>query len=170
MALNGSNLTALSKLLSLPSPQLDFKWVCLYLPFNHPLHYVESIDVPWLNISVGDKTHAGSTYEYYPGTHDIQPVSITFYEDERATSLKYVTNWKSKVKSLETGFYNLPTVYKQEVRAQLLDTSNNPVVSITLTGVWPSETQSYSLKYTDAGRLVVTQSFSVDNQRLQFHK
>lgn len=172
-------LTSLQKLLAMPDPLLTFKWVCTYLPFGHKLEYVESIDLPFLNVSIGDKTHMASGYIYFPGTHDISSFSMTFYEDSNGSSSKWIWGWKSKIKDFSTGLYNLPGTgsdddnapgFKKSIRVQLLDTANNPVISAQLIGVWPADTGNFGLNYTDTnGRVTVTQTFSVDDQKLTFH-
>lgn len=171
-SLGKSGLTSLQTLLGMPDPLLNFKWICTSLPFdapfNLPVNYVEGIDLPFNNIAVGDKAHSASGYTYYPGTHDISSFSITFYEDVDASSSKYLHSWKTKVKDFDTGLYNLPTEYKRDIVIQLLDQGNNPVIQATLVGCWPSDTGNFSLNYTDSGRLTVTQTFSVDGQKLEF--
>lgn len=165
-------LTSIQILLNRPDPLLNFKWICKKLPFDYPASYVEGIDLPFNNIAVGDKAHSASGYSYYPGTHDISSFSITFYEDVSASTSKYLYGWKNKIKDFETGLYQLPGIngsgYKQDISVVLLDQANNPVMGVTLKGVWPSDTGNFSLNYTDAGRVIVTQTFSVDGQTLDF--
>ena len=165
--------TSLQKLLALPDPLLTFKWVCTALPFGHPLHYVESIDLPFNNIDVGDKIHVAASYFYYPSTHNINAFSMTFYEDSSAATLKWLLGWKSQVKDLSSGLYNLPgdgsSGYKQTIKVQLLDAGNNPVMEASLIGVWPSDTGNLPLNSTDVtGRIVISQNFSIDDQSLEF--
>jgi hypothetical protein len=164
--------TSIQKLLRLPDPLLSFKWRTLELPFGHNVDYVESVDIPFLNIAVGDKAHVAASYNYYPSTHDIAAFSITLYEDSKVSSLKWVTDWKSKVKDLRTGLYGLPGVdgsgYKQNISVYLMDTANNKILNVRLLGCWPSDTGNLPLNYTDSGRLTLTQTFSIDNQELEF--
>jgi len=166
--------TSLGLLLSLPDPLLSFKWVCSYLPYDHPVHYVEAIDLPFNNIDIGDKSHVAASYLYYPGTHNISAFSMTFYEDRHAKSLKFLNTWKNDIKDFKTGLYMLPGAdnesgFKKSITVQLLDSANNPVVTAKLLGVWPSDTGNLGLNYTDANRLTITQTFSIDDEELTFH-
>lgn len=171
-SMGNGGLTSLQTLLGMPDPLLNFKWVCSGLPFGHPVNYVEGIDLPFNNITNGNKSHVASGYSYYPGTHDISSFSMTFYEDVSALSSKFILAWKNKVKDFNTGIYQLPGVggsgYKQEVVVALLDQKNNPIMEVTLLGVWPTDTGNFNLNYTDSGRLTVTQTFSVDGQEVVF--
>ncbi len=165
--------TSIQKILAFSDPLLSFKWVCTKLPFGFPPERVEAIDLPFLNIAVGDKTHIASGYMYYPSTHDISSFSMTLYEDSSASAMKFIWQWKRAVKDFKTGFYNVPGVndngYKKTIVVQLLDASNNPVITATLKGCWPADTGNFALNYTDTNRLTVVQTFSVDDQELQFH-
>lgn len=167
--LGNGGKTSLQTLLSLPDPQLSFKWRCKYLPFSFPVHYVESVDLPFNNVEVGDTTHVGASYIQYPGPHKISTTSLVFYEDRYCSSLKFLTGWKQKIKNFNTGIYNLPGEYKQTIVVELMDNANNPVVTVTLLGCWPTDTGNLSLNYTDAGRVTISQVFSIDNQELFFH-
>jgi hypothetical protein len=167
-SLGNGGLTSLQTLLGMPDPMLNFKWICNSLPFGHPINYVEGIDLPFLNIDIGDKVHSASGYTSYPGTHNISSFSITFYEDSFATTSKFIWAWKNKIKDFKTGLYNLPIDYKQEIEVVMLDQGNNPVMSALLIGVWPSDTGNFSLNYTDAGRVTITQTFSIDDQSIEF--
>lgn len=147
-----------------PDPLFDFKWLSDVIPLGLPPDYLESIDIPFMNITVGDAVYAGASFTYYPGTHNVSAFSATFYEDSLCTTLKWILAWKAKIKNFETGVYELPTVYKQDWTVKLLNTKNIPVMNIKLIGVWPSDTSNYSLNYTSNGRLTISQSFSIDNQ------
>jgi hypothetical protein len=169
-----SRLTVLDLLKSMPDPLLSFKWVCTELPLDHPVHYVESINLPFLNVGIGDKAHASAGYSYFPSTHDISSFSITFYEDSNAKSSKFLWKWKNEIKDFSTGLYNLPgsdgSGYKKTIKVALLDTANNKVLSANLLGVWPADTDSLNLNYTEVGgRITISQTFSIDDQELQFH-
>lgn len=158
-----AELTQISKLMNRPDPLLSFKWVSPVLPFNLSSDYLESIDLPFNNIQVNDAMYTGSSYRYYPGSHDVSAFNASFYMDSKALSLKWILGWKARVKNFETGAYSLPKDYKSSWKVQLLDTGNAKVAEWELSGVWPSETSAFSLNYTDNGRLILTQSFSIDD-------
>jgi len=131
--------------------------------------YVESIDVPFNNISIADNWYGGSGYTYFAGPHDISSFSVTFYEDQKVSTLKYILAWKNLVKDFDSGFYNLPGLgdgkvgYKRSMRLLFLDSKNNAILQADLEGIWPADTGNLSLNYTDSGRITISQTFSCDN-------
>ena len=145
-----------------PDPQLDWKWWSPNIPLGLPSNYLESIDLPFNNIDVGETLYAGGRYFNYPGPHKIGNFGATFYEDQKGTALLWVQKWKALIKT-KAGAYNLPSAYKQNWKITLLTTQNVPVLTAELVGCWPLATSNYSLNYTGNGRLIVSQEFAVDD-------
>lgn len=175
--------TDISKLTQRNDPLPDFKWVIspssAIIPngglpdingVSLPLTYVESIDLPFRNINIVGGVYAGGTYSYYAGSHDISSITINFYEDVKASALKYITQWKNLIKNFSTGIYSLPSVYKKDLMVQLLDFKNSPVITARLIGIWPADTSALNLNYTTNGNVVYSQVFSVDDQEIKFNK
>lgn len=156
-------LTQIDKLLSRPDPLLSFKWVSGNVPLGLPSEYLESIEVPFNNVKVGEGMHAGSGYQYYPGTHDVSGFSATFYVDGEGRAIEWILGWKSLIKNFSTGAYNVATVYKKSWKVDMLNTKNDVIVTAEFSGAWPSETSNFALNYSDTGRLILTQAFSVDD-------
>lgn len=164
-------LTHLDKLLNLPDPMLQFKWVCKSLPFGLPPEYMEDIEVPFNNIAVSEQVHENGHFKYYAGTYSISSFSATFYEDRKATSKKWLHEWKSRIKNFETGACGLPIEYKRDIVVMMLDQKSKPIMTIRLIGCWPSDTAAMSLNYTDgSSRVKHGQTFSVDDQEITFHQ
>jgi len=161
--MSASELTQISKLMNRPDPILSFKWVSPVLPFDLPSDYLESIDLPFNNVAVNDAHYNGSGFTYFPGTHNVAAFNASFYMDSEARSLKWILAWKSRIKNFDTGAYSMPKDYKSSWKVQLLDTKNAQIAVWNLAGVWPADTSPFSMNYTDNGRLVLTQSFSIDN-------
>lgn len=167
-------LTQIEKILALPDPLLTYKWMCDTLPFTDQFgikpEYMEAIDLPFNNIAAAQPYHSLGGYLLYPGTHTLSAFTATFYEDRFGTATSWILYWKSLIKNFKTGSYGMPEAtdrgpgYKQSIKVNLLDAKNDVVVGATLTGCWPSDTNPFSLTYTDFnGRLVIQQSFSVDD-------
>lgn len=156
-----------------PDPLLSFKWVCSdnTLPLGLPCHYLEAVELPWENVNVGNGVYQNGSMTYYAGASDVTGLNMTFYEDQQATASKWINGWKGLIKNFDTGIYNLPYGpggYKRDMRVSLLDTKNNEILRVELIGIWPEATSAWSLNYTDAGRLVVSQAFSIDSQRITY--
>ena len=126
--------------------------------------YVETFDLSFSNIKVEDSLFGGGGYSYFPGFHDCSAFSVTFYEDSQASTLKFIKEWKAKIKNFSSGVYNPPSEYKVDnLIVDLFDTKGNVALSVKLNGVWPAETSNLSLDTSSTNRLRITQSFSVDN-------
>lgn len=162
--------TDLKFLLSRPDPALNFRWVTDLIPFGLPPSYLESIDLPFSSVDIKEGVYAGSSFNYFPGFHNISSVNMGFYEDDCSTTMQWLYKWKGKIKDLGTGIYNLPEAYKRPINLILIDAKGNDHLQVTLQGIWPAATANYSLSYTESGRIVVNQTFSVDSQELKFYK
>lgn len=164
-------LTEIERILALPDPQLAFKWISKPLPFGHKAEYVEAVDINHNNIAASEGVYFGSRFVYFPGTHTIAAFTLTLYEDRLGTSQKWINDWKSRVKDMESGAYGLPSDYKRNIEVQLLDQKNLPVATYKMIDCWPTDTQPFSLNYTDgSGRITVAQTFSVDHSQVTFHR
>lgn len=158
-------------------PALSFKWACKddTLPFGLPSNFLESVDLPFNNIKVGETIYGGGGYSLFPGSHSISNVNLVLYEDQKCTTTQWIQLWKSKIKNFKTGSYYLPgdgspgsSGYKQAFTVQLLNTANSPILSAEFQGAWPENTSNWSLNYTDDGRLTVSQTFAVDDLVISF--
>jgi len=166
-----TTLTRITRLLDFNDPQLSFKWVCRYLPFDLDPARMENIDLPFNNITIGQGVYSAGSFRYYPGTNDIAAFTASFYEDHYATAHDWIFNWKRKVVDHQTGIYGLPKDYKQTIVVSLLDAQNNMSMTVKLLGVWPADTNPMNLTYTDtSGRIILQQNFSVDDSEIQIHK
>lgn len=164
-------LTEIEKILNLPDPMLQFKWRAKTLPFDLPTEYMEGIDLPFNNIGVSEGVHVASRHYFYPGIHTVSQFQATFYEDRNGRAHAWIENWKKKVKNFETGVYQLPSAYKQKMEVQMLDQKNNAILTATIIGCWPADTQPIQLNYTDgSGRVTLQQTFSCDEVRHVFHR
>ena len=148
-------------------PLLGFKWVCTSLPYGMPVQYVESIQLPFVNLSVKDGLFAAGTYSYFPGFSDIDQFTMTFHESISGLATRWILYWKSRIKDFDTGAYYLPANYKEDITFSLLDNRNNSVMDITLVDVWPATVDPFDLNYTDpSARIQVSATFSVDDQKI----
>lgn len=163
-------LTEIEKLLALPDPLLQFKWIAKFLPFDLPTSYMESIDLPFNNISVSEGVYQAGKFVYFPGTHTISAFTAAFYEDRKGSSLAWLHRWKRAVKDFETGEYGLPKDYKRNIIVTQLNSKNDAVITAKLKGCFPTDTSPTTLNYTDGtARVIHQQSFSVDDVELTFH-
>lgn len=168
-------ITDLEKLLRIPDPLLTFRWYAKSLPFGMKNEYMESIDLPFNNISISEGVHVGSRFDYYPGTHSISSFSASFYEDRLGTTLKWIEDWKSRVKDLKrggatAGAYKLPADYKRTIEVVQMDNKGNPVITAKISGVWPADTSPMALNYSDGtSRIIHQQTFSADDVEFTFH-
>lgn len=181
---NNDELTNIDILLSRntaeKSPLLTFKWVCSSLPFGFDPTYVESLDLPFCNVDVSQGWHGAGSFTYYPEFSNISSFSLTLYEDSSMSTLQWLTFWKNQIKVLyptsaengsgKAGAYFLPRYYKRNMEFKLLATDNSEVLKVTLINVFPTDTGNLSMDYTQSDRVKLTQTFSCDDQSLDFLK
>ena len=153
-----------------PDPLLDFKWYSAVIPLGLRSDYLESVDIPFNNIGLGENVYGGGGFTAFPTSHTISSFNATFYEDSLGTTLKWILSWKALVKDFKTGFYGLPSVYKRNWAISILNTMNEPVIDAVLKGCWPTSTSNFALNYTSNGRLIVTQEFAIDDTDYNFYK
>lgn len=162
--------TDLQRILSRSDPLLNFKWVTEESLFGLPGNYLESVDVPFNNISVREGQYVGASFIYFPGTNNTSSVGITLYEDSEGSTVRWLESWKSAIVDFKTGLHNLPIEYKRNLKVYMLDTMGEKVTTVYLEGIFPEATGNISLGYNESGRVIITQTFSCDNCRFDFHK
>jgi len=151
------------------NPMFSFKWEFEgNLPFGGPTSdYVESVDLNATNVQIGGGIFSAASYFYMPMFSNVSSFSMTFFEDDEGTTLKWLTSWKSRIKNFDDGSYYLPANYKSEMKFNLCNTMGTPVVASRCSGVWPADTGALSLNYTDSGRITISQTFSCDDQTFE---
>lgn len=169
--LNFSKLTHKTRAIARPDPLLNFRWVINGdLPFGVMFgvdhSYVQSIDLPFGNITSGNQFMGGG-YNYFPQFHDTSAFNMSMYPDSQGKTLKWILHWKSMVKNLKSNLYGLPKDFKKDISVALLDSKANPIIIGTLRGCWPTDTGNISLNYDGASTLEFTQAFSIDSSEFE---
>jgi len=144
-------------------PLLDFRWVCTKLPLGHDVTYVEEVDLPFPELSPKEGLFGAGTYTYYPAFEDMSAFDITFYEDSKLNTSKWLSEWTGKIRRRSDGAYFLPDNYKFDITVDLLDTTGAVVGTAVLKGVWPTSRGNWALTYSGGDRLKVQQNFSCDD-------
>ena len=103
--------------------------------------------------------------DYYPGTTDVDGISVTFYEAYTYSTSKWLNSWRRMVYDPITSNFGVPKSYKQNIVVEAYSRfSTSPVRTITYTGCWPTDRGPYEYNYTDeTGRITVQAQFSVDS-------
>lgn len=149
-------------------PLLSFKWACLSLPLGLDPTYVEEVDLTFPQIQAKEGLFGAGTYTYYPAFEDISAFDITFYEDSKLTTSKWLKQWFDRIRRPRDGAYYLPTHYKFDIKLALLDTSNSLLAEVTMVSVWPTGRGNWPLEYKSGDRLTIQQNFSVDAQSIDY--
>lgn len=157
--------TALGVLFTRGDPAYSWKWVYAdeTLPFGLPYSFVEGCDLAFDNIAASSPIFANSGFTAIASSHTLGGVSLTLYEDQNGTSLKWIQTWKKTIKDFRSGNFNGTSAYKRDLKFQLLNNYGLPVVTARYSGCFPTETGNLSLNYTDSGRITLTQQFWADN-------
>ncbi len=150
-------------------PLLSFKWMCTELPFGFETKYVESVDLPFPSLNIKQGLFGAGTFTYYPGFEEISAFDIQFYEDSRARTLKWLKDWKERIRDPRNGAFYLPTNYKYDITVHLLDTTGKPILKAICKNCWPTTKGNWNLNYQGGGEaLKVHQNFSVDRLELEW--
>lgn len=157
----------------LKDPLLSFKWYCETLPSftkgaSLNAKHVEEVDLPFPNIQQKEGIFAGGTYAYYPGYETISAFDMTFYEDCKVTALKYLEDWRKRIRNPERGTFYLPRNFKRHMTFVLVDQTNTKVARVTMYNCWPTARGNLALAYTSNERIKIQQNFSTDGQKLEF--
>jgi hypothetical protein len=159
----------LEALISRGEPALSFKWLVPEggLPFGMKGNYVESISLPFPSFDVADPLFGGAAFYHYPGFMRLDSFSLVMYEDQQFSSTTWVTGWMYMIRDPKSGVYSLPSTYKKEIRAELVNDQNKVVTTIRLLGCWPTQVANLDLNYTDSSRLTLNITMSVDAVALE---
>tara|TARA_B100000700_G_scaffold88627_1_gene99925 strand:- start:40815 stop:41372 length:558 start_codon:yes stop_codon:yes gene_type:complete len=150
-------------------PLLDFKWACTSLPLGHDVSYVEEVELPFPQLSPKEGLFGAGQYTYYPAFQDINAFDITFYEDSKLNTTRWLKTWFERIRRPSDGAYYLPTNYKFDIDIALMDTTGQVVGEARLINVWPTSRGTWPLAYSGNDRLKVQQNFSVDNMEFKFN-
>lgn len=165
--------TQLGKLMSRPDPLLAFRWIVRDVPggsaFGVDPSYVESFEVPFSNVKATG-VFMGGGYNYFPEFHDTSAFNVVFYGDSNGNALKYIWDWKMRVKKFDTSIYALPQTFKADWVVVMLDPRGNEVIEVTYQKCWPADTGQLSLASEGSERLTFNQNFSVDSMAVKFLK
>ena len=168
---SSAGLTDIGLLSKRPDPLLSTHWYVKVMPksalaYQVDYSYVETIDLPFNEIKSGAH-FSGGGYTYFPEFHDISSFSINFYADSEGRVLKWLNNWRSRVKDFGSGLYGMPGDYKENITVALLTATQKVVATVDLIGIWPASLSNLSLGNADPSKLELSATFSVDSQTVQ---
>lgn len=144
-------------------PLLDLYWYCDDLPFDGDKDYVETANIPFPSLNM-KPLFVGSQFEQYPGFLEISAFDLTFYEDVRVRSRKWVMNWQARIRDPESRTYFLPSSYKRDMTFCLTDgtTRDTPIFTVTLKNCWPTMSNGLDLSNNGGNPLKLQQNFACD--------
>lgn len=147
-----------------PDPSLKSRFYVYVPDTNDPYHcVVETINATFNKIPAKPRFGGGSN-TYFPDNNDIDAITITFYETYKYQVCAWLSRWRALIVKPD-GSYGLPPEYKRDFRVALFNYNNEePTLTLTYKGCWPTDQNPFALAYEDAeGRLQVEATFSVDN-------
>lgn len=133
-----------------------------------PRGYVEQIGLPFLEIDSDDRARAAMS-TFYARKINISTVSITLYEDDAYTSLRYLLTWMNKVVDGNNN-YGAPSDYRKDIRFEAYDIKSRtrPKIEVDLKGCWPLNPGNIDYNYTDSGRISINCSLRVAYSKTVF--
>lgn len=149
-------------------PLLNFRWKALNFPsiggssFNPK--YIEKVNIGWAKFENIPIYMSGSN-NYYSSVCDHDPITVTFYEDHRLTSVKYLFAWSELI--FKDGYYGLPggdNGYKKDIEFGILSLDSDSIVArFKAIGAWPSSIDDLDLNYQASERVTINATFTVDS-------
>lgn len=146
----------------------SWKWVYAddELPFGLPYSYVEGASLSFTNIAPSNQQYVNGGFMALAGPHSVAGPSLTLYEDQHASSLKWINVWKRAIKDFSSGLYNGQSSYKRDLKFNLMDTTGAVVLTAKYMGCFPTDTSPLDLQYTESGRLTISQAFWADDSEI----
>jgi hypothetical protein len=106
----------------------------------------------------------GGSNSYFPGTTDIDGLSISFRETYDYRVTKWLNEWRLLVFDQKDGTYGMPINYKKTINVVYFGAGSNKPKDSEYLGCWPTDKGPFSCDYSDeTGRLIVEVQFSVDS-------
>ena len=166
-----NGITDIGLLSKRPDPLLSTHWYIKVMPksanaFQVDHTYVETIDLPFNEIKSGAH-FSGGGYTYFPEFHDVSAFSVNFYADSEGRVLKWLIDWRSRVKDFDSGLYRMPSEYKESITVALITATMKVVATVELMGIWPASLSNFDLGNADPAKLSLSATFSVDSQKVQ---
>lgn len=143
-------------------PQRVYKWRCVF-PSDvavDPL-LIESIAVP-VGGNEAKNVHYFGTERKVPEFRTIEPVTLELLETADGQVTEAILNWKNQVQNRQSDVFGLPSQYKKDVLIQMTSGFNVTHTEIKLIGCWPTSTNPYALTYAESDKLMISQTFAVD--------
>lgn len=159
----------LNRALGRPDPHLQFDWeVSMQVGgLVHQPEYIESVNVPGVNVSTEPIYRAGRKI-YIATSEDVGAVSVRMYEDVNFTSTKFLRTWHSLILA-PNGDHGLPVQYKGHIEIYPTTPSGLLIAKIKCIGVFP--TQNPPLAFTSENeRTVLEMEFSCDTVEFEFYR
>jgi hypothetical protein len=152
---------ALTEFANTRDPFMTFRWTAYQLPFNLDPRYVEKVSIPWPRFE-SIPIYGSGTNNYYHSVQDVDPITVTFYEDAELTITKMLLQWRELIQT--DGYYGLPVDYKKNLGFYLLGTTDDTaLMDIQAQGAWPSSIENFDLAYDASERLPISVTFTIDS-------
>lgn len=172
----GGTSNIYDKLIDRPDPLLEFEFEIVMPVISTPWVYcaidplwIEDIDFPLMGFDTEQMKVNGHPVNVIMHSN-LSEVTINYYGDYKMQAQAYTDAWNASIR-LPNGRYNLPYApnnigYKKMIQV-ILKKGSRPVAVISISGCCPSSRQGYSLKSASDGRIIPTQTLTVDQVYVQ---
>lgn len=153
-------------------PLMSYNWYCDLPPIDGTeltWEFVEEATLPFVEFEPVSNYRAGKMY-HYANHHSIGSLSLKLYEDSQGSAAKYLEKWRRRIIDLESGLYNHPKDYKQNISVTVMDVAKLTVMFFEYTGCWPMRSDPYAMSSGSSERIVHSVELSVDEMRVKFGK
>ena len=172
-----SYLPSLGDIRSLQDPAPSWRWilrvptdfVTVYANSALPFIMAEQIVFALTDID-SDQRFGGGIRQNYPRFQTAQPLSITFYETQQYSTIRYLSQWKKRVVNPETHNYGVPLAYKRNMYLYAFDYVSNtrPTFVGIFRDCWPTNVGGLNFSYDSSQRITVQAEFACDKSFLEY--
>lgn len=147
--------------LGAPDPANTSLWI-VRVPFNSSDVFIAAETFTATTTKIpAEARFSGGRNNYYPGTADIDALSVSFYETHDYQVTKWLKKWRDLVEL--DGIYGLPAVFKKTIYLFAYSKFNTkPERTFTYKRVWPTDRGPYEYNQDAEGRVILQAQFSVD--------
>lgn len=125
--------------------------------------YAKSISIPQSSIEPIIMSYMGEKVFYAGKESSAKTVTITFWDDERATILNYLDNWFTEVHENKTGHMLSESGYRRSIVINLTDSTDLTNTSITtLSGAFVIDIAETPVSYENSDVVEITATFQYE--------
>lgn len=146
------------------NPQKSYQWDIEIVGGDFTIKtFAKTVTIPQSAIEPIIMSYMGEKVHYAGKETSAKTITITFWDDERATILNYLDNWYTEVHESGTGHMLSESDYRRTIKVNLRDSTDITRTSITtLSGAFIMDIAETPLSYDNSDVIEVTATFQYE--------